>query len=51
MLLGLALAFAAVASLASVAGGWAVEANRHGRTVALVLMTVFGLTMPARWRG
>jgi cytochrome c biogenesis protein CcdA/thiol-disulfide isomerase/thioredoxin len=45
MLLGLAFAFAAVASLASVAGGWAVEANRHGRTAALVLMTVFGLTM------
>ena len=34
MLLGLAFAFAAVASLASVAGGWAVDANRHGRTVA-----------------
>jgi hypothetical protein len=28
MFLGLAFAFAAVASLASVAGGWAVEANR-----------------------
>jgi cytochrome c biogenesis protein CcdA/thiol-disulfide isomerase/thioredoxin len=45
MLLGLAFAFAAVASLASVAGGWAVEANRHGRTAALALMTLFGLTM------
>jgi cytochrome c biogenesis protein CcdA/thiol-disulfide isomerase/thioredoxin len=45
MLLGLAFTFAAVASLASVAGGWAVEANRHGRTAALVLMTLFGLTM------
>lgn len=45
MLLGLAFAFAAVASLASVAGGWAVEANRYGRTAALVLMTLFGLTM------
>ena len=32
MLLGLAYAFAAVASLGSIAGGWAVEANRHGRT-------------------
>src|SRR3982075_2669267 len=45
MLLGLAFAFAAVASLASVAGGWAVEANSHGRTAALILMTLFGLTM------
>ena len=45
MLLGLAFAFAAVASLASVAGGWAVEANRHGRIAALALMTLFGLTM------
>ncbi len=45
MLLGLAMAFAAVASLASVAGGWAVEANRHGRTAALALITLFGLTM------
>jgi cytochrome c biogenesis protein CcdA len=45
MLLGLAVAFAAVASLASVAGGWAVEANRHGRTAALALMTLFGLAM------
>ena len=45
MLLGLAIAFAAVASLASVAGGWALEANRHGRTAALALITLFGLTM------
>jgi cytochrome c biogenesis protein CcdA/thiol-disulfide isomerase/thioredoxin len=45
MLLGLAVAFAAVASLASVAGGWALEANLHGRTVALALIALFGLTM------
>jgi cytochrome c biogenesis protein CcdA/thiol-disulfide isomerase/thioredoxin len=45
MLLGLALAFAAVASLASVTGGWAVEANRYGRTAALAVMTLFGLTL------
>jgi cytochrome c biogenesis protein CcdA len=45
MLLGLAFAFAVVASLASFAGGWAVEANRDGRIVALALMTLFGLTM------
>jgi cytochrome c biogenesis protein CcdA/thiol-disulfide isomerase/thioredoxin len=45
MLLGLAFAFAAVASLASVAGGWAVETDRQGRTAGLALMTLFGLTM------
>jgi cytochrome c biogenesis protein CcdA/thiol-disulfide isomerase/thioredoxin len=45
LLLGLALAFAAVASLASVAGGWAVDANRHGRIAALAVMTLFGLAM------
>ena len=45
MLLGLAFAFAAVASLAAVAGGWAVEANSIGRTLALTLMALFGLAM------
>jgi len=45
MLLGVAFAFAAVASLASFTGGWAVEANRHGRTVALAMITLFGLAM------
>jgi cytochrome c biogenesis protein CcdA/thiol-disulfide isomerase/thioredoxin len=45
LLLGLALAFAAVATLGAVAGGWAVELNRHGRTVALAAMTLFGLAM------
>lgn len=45
MLFGLAIAFAAVASLASFAGGWAVEANRYGRFVALALMTLFGLAL------
>ncbi len=45
LLLGLAITFAAVASLAAVAGGWAVELNHHGRTVALAVMTLFGLTM------
>jgi cytochrome c biogenesis protein CcdA/thiol-disulfide isomerase/thioredoxin len=45
MLLGLSFAFAAVASLAAFAGGWAVATNQNGRTVALMLMTLFGLTM------
>src|SRR5262245_53599578 len=44
-LLGLAVAFAAVATLAAVGGGWAVELNRHGRSVALAVMTLFGLSL------
>jgi len=45
MLLGLAFTFAAVASLASVAGGWAVEANRYGRSIALAVLLLFGVAM------
>jgi cytochrome c biogenesis protein CcdA/thiol-disulfide isomerase/thioredoxin len=45
MLVGMALAFAVVATLASVAGGWVVSANQYGRIAALVLLGVFGLTL------
>lgn len=45
MLLGLALAFAVMASLAAFAGGWAVAASQYGRSGALVLMVFFGLTL------
>ena len=45
LLLGLAFAFAAVASLAAFAGGWAVAVNHYARAVALVLMFVFGLSL------
>jgi len=45
MLIGLCLAFAAVATLASVAGGWAVQANAAGRWAAMALLAVFGLTL------
>src|ERR1700749_1205804 len=45
MLVGMALAFAVVASLASVAGGWVVSANQYGRLAALVLLAVFGVTL------
>jgi cytochrome c biogenesis protein CcdA/thiol-disulfide isomerase/thioredoxin len=45
VLLGLAVAFTAVASLASVAGGWAVSTNRYGRDAALAIMTLLGLAM------
>jgi cytochrome c biogenesis protein CcdA/thiol-disulfide isomerase/thioredoxin len=45
MLIGMSLAFAVVATLASVAGGWVVSANQYGRGAALVLLAVFGLTL------
>src|SRR6516225_3484258 len=45
MLLGMALTFAAVAALAAVGGGWAVEANRYGRIAAIVLLAGFGLIL------
>jgi len=45
MLLGMALAFTAVATLAAVGGGWAVQANEYGRIAALVLLAVFALTL------
>jgi cytochrome c biogenesis protein CcdA/thiol-disulfide isomerase/thioredoxin len=45
LLLGMALTFAAVASLAAVGGGWAVEANQYGRFAAIVLLALFGITL------
>ena len=45
MLIGMALTFAAVATLAAVAGSWVVDANTYGRAVAMVLLAVFGLTL------
>jgi cytochrome c biogenesis protein CcdA/thiol-disulfide isomerase/thioredoxin len=45
MLIGMAATFAAVATLAAVAGGWAVEANEYGRAAAIVLLALFGLTL------
>lgn len=45
LLLGMALTFAGVATLAAVAGGWAVAANQYGRLAAVVLLAGFGLTL------
>src|SRR6188474_3202254 len=49
LLVGMAVTFAAVASLAAVGGGWVVSANQWGRGLALALLLVFGLAllMPA----
>ena len=45
MLVGMTVTFAAVATLAAVAGSWAVSANQYGRTAAIVLLALFGLTL------
>jgi cytochrome c biogenesis protein CcdA/thiol-disulfide isomerase/thioredoxin len=45
MLVGMAVTFAAIATLAAVAGGWAVAANQYGRAAALVLLALFGLAL------
>ena len=45
MLAGMIVTFALVASLAAVAGGWAVRANEYGRWVALALLALFGAAL------
>lgn len=45
MLVGMALMFAVVASLAALSGGWIVAANQYGRSLALLLLAGFGLTL------
>src|ERR1700748_3360500 len=45
MLVGVCLRLAVVATLASVAGGWAVQANAAGRWIAMGLLAVFGVTL------
>ena len=45
LLLGMALTFALVATLAAVGGAWAVRANEIGRWVALALLALFGIAL------
>ena len=45
LLVGMAITFAGVASLAAVGGGWAVRANEAGRWIALAVMAVLGLSL------
>jgi cytochrome c biogenesis protein CcdA/thiol-disulfide isomerase/thioredoxin len=45
MLLGMTLAFAAVATLAAVGGGWIVTLNEYGRYAALAMLALFGATL------
>lgn len=48
MLIGMAVAFAGIASLAVVGGAWAVRINQYGRVFALVLLTAFAATLLSR---
>src|SRR5688572_16306274 len=45
MLLGMALAFAAVATLAAVGGGRIVTLNEYGRYAAIAMLALFGVTL------
>jgi cytochrome c biogenesis protein CcdA/thiol-disulfide isomerase/thioredoxin len=45
LLVGMALTFALVATLAAVGGGWVVSANQWGRWIALALVFFFGLAL------
>ncbi|GFZ95583.1 cytochrome c biogenesis protein DipZ [Dyella caseinilytica] len=45
MLAGMMLTFTLVASLAAVAGGWAVHANQYGRYLALAVLAIFGASL------
>jgi cytochrome c biogenesis protein CcdA/thiol-disulfide isomerase/thioredoxin len=44
---GMAFTFAAVGTLAAVAGNWAVQANQYGRLAALALLALMGLALIA----
>jgi cytochrome c biogenesis protein CcdA/thiol-disulfide isomerase/thioredoxin len=45
MLMGMAVMFAAIATLAAVGGGWVVRANEYGRIASMALLAIFGLTL------
>jgi cytochrome c biogenesis protein CcdA/thiol-disulfide isomerase/thioredoxin len=45
LLVGMAMTFALVATLAAVGGGWVVQLNQYGRWLALVFVALFGLTL------
>src|SRR5215471_4735300 len=48
LLVGMALTFAVIATLAAVGGSWAVRINSLGRVVALMLLAVFGVALLSR---
>jgi cytochrome c biogenesis protein CcdA/thiol-disulfide isomerase/thioredoxin len=48
LLIGMALTFAMIATLAAVGGGWAVRINAYGRAFALILLGAFGVALLSR---
>jgi cytochrome c biogenesis protein CcdA/thiol-disulfide isomerase/thioredoxin len=48
LLVGMAVTFAGIATLAAVGGAWAVRVNQFGRIFALVLLTAFAATLLSR---
>jgi cytochrome c biogenesis protein CcdA/thiol-disulfide isomerase/thioredoxin len=48
MLIGMAITFAGVATLAAVGGAWVVRFNQFGRTFALILLAAFAATLLSR---
>jgi cytochrome c biogenesis protein CcdA/thiol-disulfide isomerase/thioredoxin len=48
LLTGMAVAFAAIASLAAVGGGWVVALNHYGRYAAIALLALFGASLLLR---
>lgn len=45
LLAGMAMTFAAVATLAAFGGGWAVQTNHVGRLAAILLLSLFGVAL------
>jgi cytochrome c biogenesis protein CcdA/thiol-disulfide isomerase/thioredoxin len=45
LLVGMAVTFAGVATIATLGGSWAVNANQAGRIAAMILLALFGLTL------
>jgi cytochrome c biogenesis protein CcdA/thiol-disulfide isomerase/thioredoxin len=45
LLLGMAVTFAVIATLATLGGSWAIHANQYGRIAAMIVLAFFGLTL------
>jgi cytochrome c biogenesis protein CcdA/thiol-disulfide isomerase/thioredoxin len=45
MLIGMAISFTGIATLAAVGGAWAVHINQYGRIFALALLAAFAITL------
>jgi cytochrome c biogenesis protein CcdA/thiol-disulfide isomerase/thioredoxin len=48
LLIGMAVTFAGIATLAAVGGAWAVRVNQYGRVFALILLAAFAATLLSR---